>query len=120
MFRCKSRNTFIGKFIARCTYSISDREDTRVKDTDDISRVCFFHNVPILCHHLLWLGQTHFFIALYMINLHSGIKFTGADTHECDSVSVGFVHIGLNLEDKCRKIFRHRIDHTTVCRSWQR
>ena len=33
MFRCKSRNTFIGKFIARCTYSISDREDTRVKDT---------------------------------------------------------------------------------------
>ena len=45
-----------------------------------------------------------------MINFLRCIKFTGTDTHKCNSVSVCFVHICLDLKYKRRKIIRHRID----------
>ena len=42
-----------------------------------------------------------------MIYFLGSIKFTGTDSHKCNSVSVRLVHIGLNLEDKtCEGLFR--------------
>ena len=120
MFRCKGRDSFVGKFFTRCAHGISDGENTRVENANNISGIRLFYDMAILCHHLLWLGKSHLFIALYMVDFHSGIEFAGADTHKCDSVSVGFVHVCLNLKDKRGKFFRHRIDHATVCGSWQR
>ena len=55
-----------------------------------------------------------------MVNFHTRVKFTGADTHECDTVAVCPVHIRLNLEYKRREIFTHRIDDAAVCLSRKR
>lgn len=55
-----------------------------------------------------------------MTYLHVGIKFAGTDTHECNTVSVSLVHIGLNLEYKGTELMLRGIDQTNVCLSGQR
>ena len=52
-----------------------------------------------------------FAVALHMINFHSRIELSGTDTHECNPVSVCFVHIRLDLKYKRGKILAHRINH---------
>ena len=71
-------------------------------------------------HHLLRLGKTHFLSSLYMEDFHSGVEFAGADAHECDTVTVCFVHVCLDLKDKRREILFDRIDHAAVCRTRKR
>ena len=66
--------------------------------------------LSFLRHHLLWLGKTDLFTALHMSDFHTGCKFAGADTHKCDTITVCFIHICLNLKDKGRKIFRKWIN----------
>ena len=53
--------------------------------------------------------------ALDMVDFHSCLKLTGADTHECDTVTVCLVHIRLDLKYKGGEIFSQRIDH--ACQS---
>lgn len=67
------------------------------------------HNLSVLGHQLLGLGQADFSAALHMIYLHACLKFTGADTHKGNSVSVGFIHVGLNLEYKGAELIVKRI-----------
>ena len=55
-----------------------------------------------------------------MAYLHVGIEFTGTDTHECNTVSVSLVHIGLDLEYKGTELMLRGIDQTNVCLSGQR
>ena len=100
MFRSKCGNSLIGKFLTWGADGISDGENARIKDTDNISGKRLIHHMSVACHHLLRLGKTHFFITLYMINFHTGIKPSGTNSHECDPVSVCLVHIRLDLEDK--------------------
>ena len=76
--------------------------------------------MTVRSHHLLRLGQTHFFISLHMVDLHARIKTAGTDTHKSDTVSVCLVHIGLDFENKSRKILFHRIDDAHICLSRQR
>ena len=55
-------------------------------------------------HQLLRLGKFQLLIALYMEHFHTSFKLSGTDTHECDSVTVRFVHICLNFKYKGREI----------------
>ena len=73
------------------------------------------------CHHLLRLEKTHLLVSLYMIDFLGCIEFTGADTHECDPVSMCLVHVCLDLEYECGKIIRHRIDLALIgySRKWR-
>ena len=100
MLRCESRNTFKGEFLAGCADGISDGENTRIKDTDDIPGIGFADNLTFLSHQLLRLGKTELLLALHMINFLVSVKLAGTDTHESNSVTVCFVHIGLDLEYK--------------------
>ena len=105
----KGRYACIADIFPGFAQCIADGKDPRIKNTDDISCIGLFHMFALLRHHLLGLCQTDLFAALDMHNLHSGGEFAGADTHKCDAVPVGFVHICLNLENKSRKILRKRI-----------
>ena len=120
MLRREGRNSLVCEFSARHTDRISDGEDTRVKYTDDIAGVCFINNMTVTRHHLLRLGKTHFLSSLHMEDFHSGIEFAGADAHECDTVTVCFVHVCLDFKDKRREILFDRIDHAAVCRTRKR
>ena len=55
-----------------------------------------------------------------MEDFHSGVEFAGADAHECDTVTVCFVHVCLDFKDKRREILFDRIDHAAVCRTRKR
>ena len=120
MLRREGRNSLVCEFFARHTDRISDGEDTRVKYTDDIAGVCFINNMTVTRHHLLRLGKTHFLSSLHMEDFHSGVEFAGADAHECDTVTVCFVHVCLDFKDKRREILFDRIDHAAVCRTRKR
>ena len=67
-------------------------------------------------HQLLRLGQTDLLAALDMVYFHSGLKFTGTDAHESDTVTVRLIHIRLDLKYEGGEIRSERIDHA-VCRS---
>ena len=54
-----------------------------------------------------------------MINLLGGIKFSGADAHEGNSVPVRLVHICLDLKHKRGKIVIHGVNGPAVCVSCQ-
>ena len=49
-----------------------------------------------------------------MLDVHADLVAAGADTHKGDPVSVGFVHIGLDLENKGGKAFFHRVNGADV------
>ena len=108
------------RIFCRHTDRISDGEDARVKYTDDIAGVCFINNMTVTRHHLLRLGKTHFLSSLHMEDFHSGVEFAGADAHECDTVTVCFVHVCLDFKDKRREILFDRIDYAAVCRTRKR
>ena len=55
-----------------------------------------------------------------MIHILIGLKFTGTDSHKCNSVAVSLIHICLNLKDKRRKRRGNRIDVALVGVAWQR
>ena len=120
MFRRKGRNPFILELFPWIAYRISNGENTRVKHTDNIPCISLFHHMTVLCHHLLRLGKTHFLIALYMIHFPGCLKFSGADTHEGNTVSVVLIHICLNLKHKGGKLFFHWVNLTNVRFSWKR
>ena len=121
MFRCKSRNPLKCKFLSRCADRISDRKNARIKYSDNISCICLIYHMTGFCHHLLWLKKTHLLIPLHMINFLGSIKFAGTDSHKCDTVTVCFIHICLNLKYKCREIIRHRINLAFIgySRKWR-
>ena len=120
MLRRKGRNSFVLNLPARHTQGISDGENTRIKDADDIACVSLVHNFPVLRHDLLRLGQTLLSAALHMVNLHAGGKLAGTDTDKRDTVPVCLVHICLDLEYKSRKLLFHGINQTHVCLTGQR
>ena len=120
MLWSEGRNTLKFKLGIGSTQGVSDGENTRIKYTDDISCVCLFHDLTVLSHQLLRLGQTNLLAALDMVHLHTRFKFTRNDTHKCNTVSVGFIHISLDLKYKSREIFLKWIDHTRSGLSWQR
>ena len=101
MFWCKCRYTLKCKFLVRFADSITDREYSRIKYTDNISCICLINNMPLLRHHLLRLAESNLLATLYMVSFHSGFKLTGTYSHKSNSVSVCFIHISLNLEYKC-------------------
>ena len=104
MLRREGGNALIGELFPRCAHGISDGKNTRVENADDVTGISLVNDLPLLSHKLLRLGQAKLLATLHMVHFFRGIEFAGADAHESDPVSVGPVHVGLNLEYKGRKI----------------
>ena len=47
MLRCEGGNPLIGIFFPRRTYRISDGENARIKDTDNVACIGFLHHMPV-------------------------------------------------------------------------
>ena len=121
MLRGKGGDTLKGKPLRGGGQGVSDGEDARVKDADDVPRIGVLDNFPLAGHHLLGLGEAHLPPALDMMDLHARVKFAGADAHEGDPVPVGLVHIGLYLEHKGREIrLLHGVNIPPVGFPWKR
>ena len=112
MFRREGGNSLIGKLLSRRAHRVLRWKRYRIKDADDIARIGFLHDMPVLGHHLLRLGQTHLFVSLHIgytsmpaSNLPEQIRM------KSDPVPVRPVHIGLNLKNKGGELLFHGVDH---------
>ena len=116
MLRSESRDTLKLELLVGRTERVTDGENTRIENADDISGISLVNDLTALSHQLLRLGQTDLLAALDMVYFHSGLKFTGTDAHESDTVTVRLIHIRLDLKYEGGEIRSERIDHA-VCRS---
>ena len=116
MLRCKGRDTLELELLVGRTERVTDGENTRIENADDISGISLVNDLTALSHQLLRLGQTDLLAALNMVYFHSCLKLTGTDAHESDTVTVRLIHIRLDLKYEGGEIRSERIDHT-VCRS---
>ena len=91
------------EFLSRCADRISYGEYARVEDADYISCIGFVDYLPLLSHDLLGLREAHLLVALNVQHVHFLIELARAHTHEGYPVAVSLVHIGLYLENECRK-----------------
>ena len=111
MLRCEGRDTFKLELLVGRTERVTDGENARIKDADDISGVGLLDDLTALSHQLLRLGQTDLLSALNMVDFHSGLELTGTDAHESDTVTVRLIHIRLDLKYKGGEILSERVDH---------
>ena len=111
MLRCEGRDTLKLELLVGRTERVTDGENTRIKDADDISGVGLLDDLTALSHQLLRLGQTDLLTALNMVDFHSGLELTGTDTHESDTVTVRLIHIRLDLKYEGGEILSERVDH---------
>ena len=116
MLRCKGRDTLELELLVGRTERVTDGENTRIENADDISGISLVNDLTALSHQLLRLGQTDLLTALNMVYFHSCLKLTGTDAHESDTVTVRLIHIRLDLKYEGGEIRSERIDHA-VCRS---
>ena len=119
MFGCEGGNALKAEVLALFTYSVADGEDARVKNTDNVTGKGLVDYGALLCHKLLGLGKAQALATLHMEILLIPFKAAGADAHEGDTVTVGLVHVGLNFEYECGKMFVKRIDDIVVGYSGQ-
>ena len=69
------------------------------------------HFFPGIGHELGGVGHADGPLGPVEGHVHALLKFTGADADKGDPVAVGWVHVGLNLEDKASKTFIGWLDH---------
>ena len=120
MLRCERRDSLELKRLRRGE-CISDGKNTRIKHTDDVSRIRLVHDMTLLRHHLLRLRKLDLFIAaLHVCHFHAGGKLARADAHKRNSVTVCLVHVCLNLEYKRREILTKRINFSDIRLARQR
>ena len=108
MLRRKSGNSLIAELLLRHTQGIPDRKDSRVKHAYNIPGIGLLQYLPLACHNLLRLRETHDLISLHMLYLHAGLVFPGTDSHKGNSVPVSLIHIRLYFKHKCGKIILRR------------
>ena len=120
MLRCKGRDTLELELLVGRTERVTDGENTRIENADDISGISLVNDLTALSHQLLRLGQTDLLTALNMVYFHSCLKLTGTDAHESDTVTVRLIHIRLDLKYERGEIFPERVDHACCCLSRKR
>ena len=111
MLRSEGRDTLKLELLIGRTERVTDGENTRIKNADDISGISLVNDLTALSHQLLRLGQTDLLTALNMVDFHSGLELTGTDAHECDTVTVRLIHIRLDLKYEGGEILSERVDH---------
>ena len=121
MLRRKGRDTLKLELLVGRTERVTDGENTRIENADDISGISLLNDFTALGHQLLRLGQTDLLTALNMVYFHSCLKLTGTDAHERDTVTVCLVHVCLDLKYERGEIFPERVDHACRClsRKWR-
>lgn len=82
------------------TDCISHTKFACIKNTDDITRVCFFDGLSFRGKELLRLGQAEHLAALAVKDACALFENAGADAHECDSVVMLGIHIRLDFENE--------------------
>ena len=120
MLRSEGRDTLKLELLVGRTERVTDGENTRIENTDDISGISLLNDLTALSHQLLRLGQTDLLAALNMVYFHSGLELTGTDAHESDTVTVRLIHIRLDLKYEGGEIFPERVDHACRCLSRKR
>ncbi len=108
------------EILTRHADRIADRIDARVEHADDIARPGLRNDVAVVRHHLLRLGKARLSLSLDMPDFHVRIEMARDNAHERDTVPVILVHVGLDLEDKCRKIMLLRFDQPDIGHAGQR
>ena len=111
MLRRKGRDTLELELLVGRTERVTDGENTRIENADDISSISLINDLTALSHQLLRLGQSDLFTALNMVDFHSGLELTGTDAHESDTVTVRLIHIRLDLKYEGGEILSERVDH---------
>ncbi len=88
-----------------------------VMNADNVAGISLFDMRPILRHKNGGIGEFDVFVDAVVANGHTFLEFTRANTEKCDAVTMGRVHIGLNLEAKAGEIFLVGFYHTLFCRA---
>ena len=114
MLRRKRRNALVFEFFIRRAQRVTDGEDARVEQADDVARVRLLDDVTLVRHHLRRLGELDLAAALHVVDLHARYILARADAQKRDAVAVRLVHVGLDLEHKPRKILSERVNHALV------
>ena len=102
------------ELLARDGDGVADGEDTGVEHADDIARIGLIDDLTLGGHELLRLRQAHFLAGLHVVIFRVALELARADAHEGQPVTVGLVHVRLDLEDEGGKIGAERIDHAAV------
>ena len=77
---------------------------------DDIAGPGIINMTAVLRHEGQGVGYLDILVQTHMPDFHALRETAGTDTHKCDPVAVGGIHIGLDLKDKtgqCRLIAGH-------------
>ena len=114
MLRSEGRDTLKLELLVGRAERVTDGENTRIENADDISGIGLVYDLPLGGHHGLGLGQPHLLARLHMIILRIPLKFPGADAHKGQSIPMGLVHVGLNLEHKGGKIRGESVHNALV------
>ena len=104
MLRGKGGDAGVQELFRRHGDGIANGKNARVKHTDHVAGIGLFHDFTLCGHQLLGLGKAHLSAALHMIVFCISLEFAGANTHKGQAVTVGLVHIGLDLKDKSGEI----------------
>ena len=99
----ESRDAFIAEVLFGGADRVADGIDAGIEHAHDVARVGLGQDLAVAGHQLLGLGQALDPAGLDVAYFHAGVIFTGTDPHKGDSVPVGLVHVGLDLEDKSGK-----------------
>jgi len=114
VLRRECRDPLITESLFRHAEGVADRIEAGVKHTDDVSGIGLLQDLSVAGHQLLGLGKALDPAGLYMLNIHPDLIAAGADAHEGNAVTVGFVHICLDLENKGGKALLHGIHRPLV------
>ena len=120
MLRGKGRNAFELEVVFGIRQGVANRVDARVEEADDVTGKRLLHNLPLLGHHGLGLGQADILAALYVVDGHAGFELPGHNPKEGNPVPVGLVHIGLDLEDEAGEVGTGGLNDSRIRFSRQR
>ena len=110
MLRCKRRDALEAHVHFGLADRVADGEDARVEHADDVAGVGLVDDRALLRHELLRLRELERLAALHVQILMVAHELAGTDAHERDAVTVGLVHVRLDLEHERGKARLERVD----------
>ena len=83
---------------------VSDEEVVVPDEGENVAGVGGVEGLAILAEEFLSVGETDFFSAALVDDLHVSLEDAGDDADEDGAVSVAGVHVGLDLEDEAGEV----------------
>src|SRR5262249_40804065 len=85
---------------------VADREEARVRQTNDVAGIRLFYGFPTLSKQLVGPGKSDLLPMSRVDDLHVALELPGADSQEGDAVPMEGVHVRLDLEDESGELLR--------------